>query len=158
MRTFPETQVIVNHLGGLFGIGPTRAGTSSASPPGIPMCGAGAVPECSDEARRPRHADVRAAEFLRRRSARLTAIGGGLAALYRSCIEAFGADRCLFESNYPVDSATARYPVIWNAFKRIASGASTDEAALFGGTAARLYRIDLQELVRVFHVAATQME
>ena len=50
----------------------------------------------------------------------------------------------MFESNYPVDFATARYPVIWNAFKRIASGASTDEkAALFGRTAARLYRIDL---------------
>ncbi len=61
-----------------------------------------------------------------------------------TCIEAFGPDRCMFESNFPVDSATAPYPVIWNAFKRIASGASPDEkAALFHGTAARIYRIEL---------------
>ena len=61
-----------------------------------------------------------------------------------TCIEAFGADRCMFESNFPVDAATASYPVLWNAFKRIASGASQDEkAALFSGTAKRVYRLDL---------------
>jgi len=61
-----------------------------------------------------------------------------------SCIEAFGAERCMFESNYPVDAATASYPVIWNAFKRIASGASPSEkAALFSETARRVYRLDV---------------
>ena len=61
-----------------------------------------------------------------------------------TCIEAFGPDRCIFESNFPVDFATASYPVIWNAFKRIVGGASADEkSALFSNTAARLYRIDL---------------
>ena len=35
------------------------------------------------------------------------------------------------------------YPVLWNAFKRLASGASAAErAALFSGTAARLYRLE----------------
>jgi predicted TIM-barrel fold metal-dependent hydrolase len=50
----------------------------------------------------------------------------------------------MFESNYPVDAATASYPVIWNAFKRIASGASPSEkAALFSETARRVYRLDV---------------
>jgi predicted TIM-barrel fold metal-dependent hydrolase len=58
-------------------------------------------------------------------------------------IEAFGADRCMFESNFPVDKGMCGYGVLWNAFKRLASGAGEDErAALFAGTAARIYRLD----------------
>jgi L-fuconolactonase len=60
-----------------------------------------------------------------------------------TCIEAFGASRCMFESNFPVDKGNFGYPVIWNAFKRITSGASdADRAALFHDTAARFYRIE----------------
>ncbi len=59
------------------------------------------------------------------------------------CIELFGADRCMFESNFPVDKITSGYGVLWNAFKRIASGASpAEKAALFAGTAQRVYGID----------------
>ena len=70
-----------------------------------------------------------------------------LAAMWRpyieTCIEAFGPDRAMFESNYPVDRWGASYPVLWNAFKRLASGASADEKrALFAGTAARVYGIE----------------
>jgi L-fuconolactonase len=61
-----------------------------------------------------------------------------------TAIEAFGVERCMFESNYPVDLATADYGTIWNAFKRIAAGVSAEEkASLFAGTAARVYRLDL---------------
>jgi len=60
----------------------------------------------------------------------------------RWCIEQFGVDRCMFESNFPVDRASCTYVVLWNAFKRIAAGASKDEkTALFGGTAARVYDV-----------------
>lgn len=60
-----------------------------------------------------------------------------------TCIELFGAKRCMFESNFPVDRWGADYPALWNAFKRIASGASTNEKAnLFAGTAARFYRLE----------------
>jgi predicted TIM-barrel fold metal-dependent hydrolase len=60
------------------------------------------------------------------------------------CIEAFGPDRCMFESNVPPDGATAAYPVLWNAFKRITAGASSAEkAALYSGTAIRVYRLEL---------------
>ena len=70
-----------------------------------------------------------------------------LAALWKpyieTCIEAFGPERAMFESNYPVDRWGATYPVLWNAFKRITAGASADEkAALYAGNAARFYRIE----------------
>jgi hypothetical protein len=69
-----------------------------------------------------------------------------LAAAWRpiveTCIEAFGAARCMFESNFPVDKGMCSYPVLWNAFKRLAAGCSAAEkAALFAGTAARIYRL-----------------
>jgi len=59
-----------------------------------------------------------------------------------TCIEAFGPERCMFESNFPVDLCGATYPVLWNAFKRLAKGYSTDEkTALFSGTATRFYKL-----------------
>jgi len=70
-----------------------------------------------------------------------------LAAMWRpyieTCIEAFGHERAMFESNYPVDKWGAPYPVLWNAFKRLTLGASAAEKrALFAGTAARFYDIE----------------
>ena len=60
-----------------------------------------------------------------------------------TCIDYFGADRCMFESNFPVDKGACSYPVLWNAFKRLAAGASaTEKADLFAGTASRCYRLD----------------
>jgi predicted TIM-barrel fold metal-dependent hydrolase len=61
-----------------------------------------------------------------------------------TCIEAFGVDRCMFESNFPVDSGSCSYDVLWNAFKRLAAGCSADEkTALFSGTARRIYRLEV---------------
>ncbi|MCT2558076.1 amidohydrolase family protein [Tsuneonella sp. YG55] len=70
-----------------------------------------------------------------------------LAAMWRpyieTCIEAFGPDRAMFESNYPVDRWGASYAELWNAFKRLTTGASSDEKrALFAGTAARVYGLE----------------
>jgi L-fuconolactonase len=57
-------------------------------------------------------------------------------------IELFGADRCTFESNFPVEKVGTGYASLWNAFKRIAASASPDEKrALFAGTARRAYRL-----------------
>jgi predicted TIM-barrel fold metal-dependent hydrolase len=59
-------------------------------------------------------------------------------------IALFGAERCMFESNFPVDKGQFGYRALWNAFKRLCAGASADEKAqLFYRTAARVYRIDL---------------
>jgi L-fuconolactonase len=70
-----------------------------------------------------------------------------LAALWRpymeTCIAAFGPQRAMFESNFPVDKGSCGYAVVWNAFKRIAAGCSaTEKQALFAGTAARFYRLE----------------
>ena len=60
----------------------------------------------------------------------------------QTCIELFGAERCMFESNFPVQKRWSSYAVTWNAFKRIAANASASEkAALFAGTAARVYGV-----------------
>lgn len=59
------------------------------------------------------------------------------------CIECFGADRCMFESNFPPDRQSCSYGVLWNAFKRLASGFSVaDKHALFFATAQRAYRLE----------------
>ncbi|MDO8900278.1 MAG: amidohydrolase family protein, partial [Phenylobacterium sp.] len=61
-----------------------------------------------------------------------------------TAIEAFGPQRCMFESNFPVDAGTCDYATLWNAFKRLATGASAGEkAALFHDTARRTYRLDI---------------
>jgi L-fuconolactonase len=60
-----------------------------------------------------------------------------------TCIDLFGVNRCMFESNFPVDKAMYSYATLWNAFKRCTAGASAAEKdALFRNTAARVYRLD----------------
>lgn len=59
-----------------------------------------------------------------------------------ACIEAFGSGRAMFESNFPVDGYTCSYRMLWNALKRTASSCSADEKRdLFSATAARVYRL-----------------
>ncbi|MGE0625625.1 MAG: amidohydrolase [Pseudomonadales bacterium] len=63
---------------------------------------------------------------------------------YEYALEAFGPDRCMFESNFPVDKECVSYRTIWNLFKRIASKAGlsdTEKAQVFSGTAARVYKL-----------------
>lgn len=61
-----------------------------------------------------------------------------------TCIEAFGPQRAMFESNFPPDKGQCSYQVIFNAFKRIAGSMSeTEKNALFSETAMRIYRLKL---------------
>ena len=61
---------------------------------------------------------------------------------YMHMIEKFGVDRCMFESNFPVDKASCSYTVLWNSFKLLASGFSDSEkASLFHDTATRVYDV-----------------
>ena len=60
-----------------------------------------------------------------------------------TCIDAFGPERSMYESNFPVQKRWCSYQVCWNAFKRISAGASASEKAhLFAGAAARTYRME----------------
>lgn len=61
-----------------------------------------------------------------------------------TCIEVFGASRCMFESNFPVDNFGSDYPTLWNAFKRLAANCSSEEKRmLFSQTACDVYRIEI---------------
>jgi predicted TIM-barrel fold metal-dependent hydrolase len=61
-----------------------------------------------------------------------------------TCIEAFGPDRCMFESNFPPDKGQCSYQVIFNAFKRLAAQYSeAEKSALFSQTATDFYRLKL---------------
>jgi predicted TIM-barrel fold metal-dependent hydrolase len=61
-----------------------------------------------------------------------------------TCLDLFGADRCMAESNFPVEKMGVGYATLWNALKRLAAGVSVDEKrAIFSGTAKRVYRLAL---------------
>ena len=61
---------------------------------------------------------------------------------YLHAIDCFGVDRCMFESNFPVDKRSCSYHVLWNAFKLFTRDFSSHEkAALFHDTASRVYRL-----------------
>lgn len=64
---------------------------------------------------------------------------------YLHAIEAFGPARTMFESNFPVDRASCSYTVLWNQFKKLTRGFSASERqAMFSGTAARVYRLQFE--------------
>lgn len=61
---------------------------------------------------------------------------------YEHCIDTFGPDRCMFESNFPVDKASVSYNTLWNAFKKMtANRTRADRQKLFHDTAARVYQL-----------------
>jgi predicted TIM-barrel fold metal-dependent hydrolase len=144
-RTFPDTTIVLDHVGTPLGIGRYKGKrderfavwldnikTLAACPNvnvkvgGLPMPFGG----------------------WRERMAGPDETSETLAAQWKpyveSCIEAFGANRCMFESNFPVDRFGATYAALWNAFKRLAKNYSADEkTALFSGTAKRVYRLNV---------------
>jgi predicted TIM-barrel fold metal-dependent hydrolase len=141
---FPDTRIVLNHVGGPLALGPYRghrdevfevwrkgvlalAAYRNVSMKlggfGMPLFGFG----FQDEALPPDSITV----------------ANAIRPYVETCIEAFGATRCMFESNFPVDKGCFSYGVIWNAYKRLTAGLPDDSrAALFHDTAARFYRIE----------------
>ena len=69
-------------------------------------------------------------------------LANSMAPLMNYCIEHFGPERSMFESNFPVDKVSYSYNVMYNAFKRMSKDYSASErAAMFHDTAARVYRV-----------------
>ena len=142
-RAFPDTTIILDHFGGPLGVGPyegrraevfaqwKRSISELATCPNVvAKLGGIAMP-------------INGFGFHKRErpatSDELVAAAGDY---YRHTIDCFGPQRCMFESNFPVDKASCSYRTLWNAFKKIASGATAAEkAALFHDTAARVYRL-----------------
>ena len=144
-RAFPNVSIVLDHVGGPLGIGPyqgqpdqvfqdwKRGITQIAACAnvavklgglGMPMCGFDwhlrSIPPTSRE------------------------LEEAMEPHYLTCIELFGVERCMFESNFPVDKVSCSYTVLWNAFKRLTRGFSIDERrSLFHDTAAEVYRLDV---------------
>ena len=142
-RAFPETPIVLDHVGGPIGIGPYAGRRDEVF--------AGWRTSIQELARCP-NVHVKLGGLGMRlfgfdvHEKELPPGSEQLAALWRpyieTCIAAFGTSRAMLESNFPVDKGSGSYHVFWNAFKRIAAGCSADEkAALFGGTATRFYRL-----------------
>jgi len=142
-RAFPDTRIVLDHIGAPLGIG-AYAGQRDAvfaqwavsirelatcpqvfvklGGLGMPINGFG-----FDTAPEPPSSEQLAAAWR---------------PYFETCIEAFGADRCMFESNFPVDKVSYPYAAYWNACKRLTHDASDGEqTALFSGSAAAFYRI-----------------
>ena len=61
---------------------------------------------------------------------------------YLHTIECFGVNRCMFESNFPVDKLSISYAVLWNAFKKMVPDFSeAEKQAVFYGTASKVYQL-----------------
>jgi len=142
-RAFPGVPIVLNHVGGPLGVGPYRGRRKEVF--SAWRAGMTALAACENVHMKLGGLAMVVNGFDFHENF-LPPSSGELAAAWRpwmeACIEDFGPNRCMFESNFPVDKGMCSYPVLWNAFKRIASGASTAEkTALFHGTAERFYRL-----------------
>jgi predicted TIM-barrel fold metal-dependent hydrolase len=138
-RAFPDLRILVDHVGGVAGLGPYAGRHDEIFPVW--------------------RGHIRALAELPNVWMKLGGLGmstsgfdyGGaapnsatVAAVWRpyiaTCLEAFGPERSMFESNFPIDRHACSYRTLWNALKRLAAGASAEEKALlFRDTARRFY-------------------
>lgn len=146
----PDVPVIVNHLGGTVIAGAAKEQVKSwqanidaiaASPNAVMKCGGAQM----------RTGDWTPSFHMQHHAAKgIPPLGSEelcelLFPYYEYAIQAFGPDRCMFESNFPVDKECVSYRTLWNLFKRIAQRlglSETEKANIFSGTAARAYRLE----------------
>ena len=143
-RAVPDLPIVFNHIGGLLRVGPYagrdeevlaqwRSGIDAvAACPNIYMKLGGVG--------QPRYGFD---WHLWDRPIGSEALADALSPLMNYCIEKFGPERCMFESNFPVDKVSYSYNALFNAFKRLSAGyTAAERAALFHDTAVRVYGID----------------
>jgi predicted TIM-barrel fold metal-dependent hydrolase len=139
----PQAGIVVNHTGGVVGVGPyagRRDEIFAAWRDNVR-----ALAECPNVSMKLGGLGMKNAGFDfpdRATPASSEALAQAWRPYIETCIEAFGAERCMFESNFPIDQTSCSYRTLWNAFKRIAGQASaTEKAWLFHDAASRFYRL-----------------
>ena len=143
-NAIPELTIVLNHSGGLHRIGPYANRDDEVFPEW--RRGVAAVAKCPNIVMKV--GGIGQARYGFDWTKREVPVGseelaGTMSPLLNYCIEQFGPDRCMFESNFPVDKVAYSYNVVFNAFKRLSKGYSaTERAAMFHDTAARVYRIE----------------
>ena len=142
-RAFPETVIVLNHFGGPLGIGPYAGRRDEIFQQW--RLDIAELAKCPNVVAKLGGINMEINGFgwhERERPPTSEQLAEATAPYYNHCIEQFGVERCMFESNFPVDMISCSYNVLWNAFKRIAGDCSADEKAhLFHDTAARVYRL-----------------
>jgi len=144
-RAFPDLTIVLDHMAGPLGIGPYSGhreevfGQWSSNMAELASCGnvsvklGGLTMSMSGFGWHKREKPANSSE-----------LAEAMGPYYRACIEYFGVERCMFESNFPVDRVSCSYTVLWNAFKRLSSGYSkTERSALLHDTASRVYRLEI---------------
>jgi len=142
-RAFPDTTIVLDHFGGPLGIGPYAGQRADiyaqwkkdlaalADCPNVVAKLGGLVMPINGFGFHKRERPPTSDE--------LVAATGDY---YRHAIDCFGVDRCMFESNFPVDKQSCSYAVLYNSFKKLVADASpAEKAALFHDTAVRVYRL-----------------
>ncbi len=142
-KTFPNVTIVFDHFGGPLGIGPYAGKGEEIF-----------TQWCVDAAELAKCENVYAklggivmpingfGFHKRDKPATSDEIVQATAHYHRKAVELFGPERCMFESNFPVDKQSCSYPVLWNAFKKMAADFSAaDKARLFHDTAAEAYRL-----------------
>ncbi|ALM84235.1 amidohydrolase [Bordetella sp. N] len=142
LTSFPETPVVLNHCGGVLGVPPytDRAAVHASWSAAIRKLAG--FPNLSVKLGGLGMLYGGAQWHLAEDPPDSSALATAWRPYIETCIEAFGPDRAMFESNFPVDKQSCGYGVLWNAFKRVTVGYSPSERAdLFHGTASRFYRL-----------------
>jgi L-fuconolactonase len=144
-RAFPDTKIVLNHVGGPIGIG-AFAGKHQDVFPGWAKS-IKSLAACANVFLKVGGLGMRLGGFGFDRQPEPPS-SETLVATWRPYMEtsiaAFGPSRCMFESNFPVDKGSYSYPVFWNACKLLTKDfAAAERADLFAGTAARFYRLEL---------------
>ena len=143
-RAFPGVTIILDHVGGVLGIGPYAGGRTDIFAQWKP--GIAELAACDNVVVKLGGLAMSMCGFGWHRQPQpptSTELAEAMAPYYRYCIERFGIERCMFESNFPVDKVSCSYNVLWNAFKRIVGDFSpAEKAALLHDNAARVYRLE----------------
>ena len=132
---FPQTPIVLNHFGSPILGGPNagraaevfaewREGMTALASHDNVHVKLGALPVRRSEKSRGDRAPLSSEE-----------IAAAWRPFFEVCVEQFGARRCMFESNFPVQKRWSSYAVLWNACKRLAAGGSADEKSRCWGTA-----------------------
>jgi L-fuconolactonase len=142
-RAFPETGIVVDHVGGLLGLGKYTGRRDDVFAAWKQAVGRiAAFPNVTMKLGGLTMKTVGFGFHERAKPPSSQELADAYRPYFETCIDLFGVDRCMFQSNFPVDKAGCSYPVLWNAFKRVtASYSGAEKRALHCATAARVYRL-----------------
>ncbi len=142
-RAFPDTTLILDHFGGPCGIGPYAGKQDEVFADWKAKIGE--LAKCPNVYAKLGGLNMHVNGYgweMRAKPPTSAELAAATRRYFDHTIEVFGPQRCMFESNFPVDKLSCSYTVLWNSFKLLSKGFSADErAALFRGTAERVYRI-----------------